>query len=263
MLPTTLSILPQYFSVLLHIIQSCLFTPRLWELNTLQLKVKHMQTHKHATSSENNLAKRHWTKLCPTQVRHFSVSPQTLNEDVFQPVLCLCRCFLQHMLWHWWSCFPVALVLRFMSFPELKSWALSSRGATVHNNYATALQKPYISPHLKVSTSLCSMPAEEVSASIEMHKGHYCPRGSHDPSWSTGGAGVKRAHPSFLRAPLSCVRLSQVLRWTLLLKSWPVSRTSFSRAVRLPLQETEISNFCDILLCNESVKGKWKGGDAP
>lgn len=158
------------------------------------------------------------------------------------------------------SCSACA-VFHVFSWVEMQSSELS--GATVHNNYATALQKPYISPHLKVSTSLCSMPAEEVSASIEMHRGHYCPRGSHNPSWSTGGAGVKRAHPSFLRAPLSYVRLSQVLRWTLLLKSWPVSHTSFSRAVRLPLQETEISNFCDILLCNESVKGKWKGGDAP
>lgn len=77
------------------------------------------------------------------------------------------------------------------------------------------------------------------------------------PAWS-------RAILLVWGASLSCVRISQALSCTLLLKRSPVSLASLSPAVRLPdLQETEASNSSDILLCNESVKGMWRRGDAP
>lgn len=71
------------------------------------------------------------------------------------------------------------------------------------------------------------------------------------------GFPVGISHLSFLRGRLSYVRISQALSWTLLLKSLPISLISRSPYIHLPdPQKREMSNFCDILLCNESVRGR-------
>lgn len=90
------------------------------------------------------------------QVRHFLM--KMFAEFTSCLPLCMCCEFSAARVVTLMKVFSSSTFVPLHVFPWVKMQCIEFPEAAVHNNYATTLHKPYISPHLKVLASLCSVP---------------------------------------------------------------------------------------------------------